>query len=145
MAFSDLSSELQTLFILNYEYQVKIIILFGFFLLSLFYVFYLYPNQRDTKYLLVGSLRAIMYMVSYLWLWLFWFFFPVALVPTYGIESLLLFLASIYGVIFTAGMIIFVLNGISFILRFFIKFGKVDINSWEKTAIKYNLTDLFKK
>lgn len=145
MAFSDLSSELQSIYLLNYDFQVKVILLFGFFLLALFYVFYLYPNQKETKYLFVGSYRAIMYLVAYSWLYLFWLLFPVALVPTYSSEQLLLFLAGVYSILFTIAMVLFVVNGVSFILRFFVKFGKVDMKTWEDTAIKYNLTSLFKK
>lgn len=145
MAFTDLSPTLQNLLQLEYELQVKFILLFGWWLVSLFYVFFLYKNQKPTPYFFLGTFRAVMYTVAYFWMWLFWLLFPVYIHPNQGIEELLLFVASVYSVLFFVFTTILIFNATVWIPKFIIKFGKIDIKTWEEGAFKKYFGKSFKK
>lgn len=136
MAYSDLTPVLQNLLEIEYNLQVKMIILFGWWVLSLFYVFFWYKKQEPTKYFILGTFRAVTYSVCYLWIWLFWFLTPVYIHPAQGVDELLIFVATIYSVLFFIFTTILIFNFTVWIPKFIIKKGRLDIKHWEDTAFK---------
>lgn len=130
------SPEVQELILLGYESNVKMILLFGWWLLSMFYIFYLYENQKPTSIFLLGTFRAILYITCYMWAWLFWLLYPVYSNPYVAIDTLLLFLSYSYGGIITIFFVMFVFNFTLWIPQFIINYGKFDIQTWEDGAIK---------
>lgn len=136
MTLAGIPIDLQNLLILNYEYQVKVIILVGWWIFSLIYLMYWYKNQKPTKYFLVGTFRAIMYIMSFLWAWLFWLLFPVMLHPNVPIDQILIFLAYSYSILSTIFFVMFIFNFTLWVPKAVLKFGKWDITGWEDNAIK---------
>lgn len=55
----------------NFEFFGKALILMLVFAFSLFYIYYLRPNQKDTPFLLVGMLRTFLYFISRIFIWIF--------------------------------------------------------------------------
>lgn len=137
MVFQNLDLTTRSLLEIAYNHEVKVFLLFGFWLLSLFYVFYLSKNQNKTKLLFVATIRSSLYAVSYFYLWLFFLIYPVMIHPAVGVDSLLIFLASIYGIIFTVAFVLFITNSTLFITRFILRRGNVDIKYIEANAFKY--------
>lgn len=136
MAFSDLTPILQEAYILDYNLKVKTIILFGWFIVSLFYVFYLYNKQEPTKYFLVGTFRASMYTVSWFYMWLFWLLYPVMIHPEVGIDNILIFVMAIYSILFFLFTTILIFNFTVLVPKFVINRGKMDITNFEENAMK---------
>jgi hypothetical protein len=136
MAFTDLSTVYQDLLQIEYELQVKVILLFGWWLFALFYVFFLYKNQKPTQYFIVGTWRAVVYSVSYLWMYLFFLLFPVYIHPNHGVDELLLFVGSLYSVLFFVFTVILTLNVTLLLPKFIITKGNIDISNWEESAFK---------
>lgn len=136
MAFENLSSYVQNLYLVEYEYQVKIILLFGFLLLSFLYRYYLYPNQKPTKIFFLGTLRALIYGLSVIYIWLFWLIIPVMINPNVSLDNLLIFIFTLYGVIFVVFGALFLFNATVWIPKFIINFGKIDIENFESDAFE---------
>lgn len=136
MALNNLPVDVQQYLILNYESDVKWIILFGFWMLSMIYVHYWYDEQKDTKYFLVGTYRATMYFMSKMWNYLFWLLFPVTLHPAVGIDNLLIFLGYAYTGLIGFAFILFVFNFTLWLPKFILERGKLDISGWEDKAIE---------
>lgn len=145
MVFENLDVTTRSLLEIAYNHEVKVFLLFGFWLLSLFYIFYLSKNQEKTKLLLVATARASLYAVSYFYSWLFFLIYPVMVHPAVGVDSLLIFLSSIYGIIFTVAFVIFITNSTLFIWRFVLKRGNVDLDFVESNAFKYHFDFGFKR
>ena len=136
MTLENIPTDLQELIILDYEFQVKIILLAGWWFFALIYLLYWYPKQQPTKLFLVGTFRGVMYIMSFLYVWLFWLLFPVYLHPNVPIDNLLLFLAYSYTGLSTVFLVMFIFNFTLWIPKFILKFGKWDITGFEDNAIK---------
>lgn len=137
MVLADITStELQNLIVLEYEAQVKVILLVGWWIFSLIYLLYWYERQQPTKFFLVGTFRAIMYMLSFMWAWLFWLLFPVYYHPAIGISDLLIFLAYAYTILIMIFFVMLVFNFTLWIPKFIINKGKLDMKGFEDDAIK---------
>lgn len=135
MGFEDLTPLLQEVYMLNYDLQVKNIILFGWFVVSLFYVFYVYQNQKPTQLFFVGTFRASMYYLSYLYLFGFFLIYPIMIHPRVPIDTLLLFLGSAYSILITVFTVIFITNFTAWIPKLILNKGKIDVKTWEEHAI----------
>lgn len=136
MAYTDLSPTIQNLFQIEYELQVKVIIMFGWWLFSLFYVFYLYKNQEPTDLFLLGTIRAVVYSVAYFWMYLFFLLFPVYIHPNQGIDELLIFVASVYSILFFVFTTVLIFNATLILPKYIITKGNIDISNWEENAFK---------
>lgn len=134
--------DLQNLIVLNYEHEVKMIILVGWWIFSLVYLLYWYKRQEPTKIFLLGTFRGILYITSFLWAWLFWLLYPVMLHPNVPIDNILIFLAYAYTGITTIFFVMFIFNFTIWIPKIVLKFGKFDITGWEEHAIKEYFGDL---
>lgn len=111
------SETINNLLIQNYETTTKLFILFGLFMFSMFYVFYLKKKQEPSQFFLVGTVRQILYILSCFYMWMFFLIFPIFMHPNVPIDNLLIFMFSSYSIGFTIFMIIFVAN-------LFLKYGK---------------------
>lgn len=134
MTLENIPIDLQNLLILDYENRIKTILLVGWWIFSLFYLFYLYKKQKPTKLFLLGTFRATMYVMSWLYFWLFWLIYPVFLHPNVPVDNLLLFLGYGYTGLSTIFFVIFMFNFTVWIPRFIINFGKIDISTFEDNA-----------
>ena len=136
MAFSDLTDFMQNIYLTEYDYQVKVLLLFGWFLLSIFYVFYWHKRQAPTKLFFLGTTRAIVYGVCYLWLYGFWLTTPLMINPNVPLDNLLLFLAYSYTGIFSVAIVILLFNATVWIPKFLANYGKMDLDNYETSAFK---------
>ena len=136
MTLTGIAPDLQNLILLNYESEVKVIILVGWWMFSLVYLLFWYKRQQPTKLFLVGTFRAIMYIMSFIYSWLFWLLYPVMKHPNVGIDNILIFLAWSYTSITTVFLVMFIFNFTLWIPKVVLKFGKFDIDGWEDNAIK---------
>lgn len=135
MAIATLPADLQTLILLDYEHQVKIVLLVGWWILSIVYLLFWYKRQQPTKIFILGTFRAIIYGAAWLWSWLFWLLYPVYIHPDVAIDQLLIFLAYSYTGLIMIFFVMFVVNFTLWIPRFLIRFGKFDMTGFEDHAI----------
>lgn len=145
MEFNNLTNSLQNILMVSYYQDIKLFLLFGLFFVSLFYVFYVYENQKKTKFLFVSTIRFIFYVLTYFYMWVFFLIFPLLYHPAVPIDNLLIFLTSFYLIVFTIFTIMFVVNGTSYMLRAIVNFGKFDIDNAENKVIKNHIDKIFKK
>lgn len=142
MTLAGIPVDVQTLIILNYELQVKTIILVGLWIFSLVYLMYWYKRQQPTRIFLLGTFRATLYISSFIWTWLFWLVYPVMLHPNVAIDNILLFISYSYVGITTIFLVMFVVNFTLWIPKAIVTFGKLDITGWEDHAIKEYFGDI---
>lgn len=114
---------------IGYNQLVKNFLLVGLFIFSILYIFYIHKNQEKTKYLLMGIVRTVFYSVSYLYSFIFFLIYPFVIHWKVSADTLLIWLLSIYGIMFTAFTVIFVLNWSLLIARFVIKGGNLDVQT----------------
>lgn len=145
MTFSDLTNFMQNVYMTEYEYQVKVLLLFGWFLLSIFYVFYWHKRQKPTKLFFLGTARAIIYGICYLWLYGFWLTTPLMINPNVSLDNLLIFLAYAYTAIFSVAIVILLFNVTVWTPRFIVNFGKIDLENYESSALKAYFGKNFKR
>jgi len=69
MGFETLSSELQNLMVVNYQYTAKWFIFILFTFLSLFYVSVIFSQRRKTTSIITLLYRIVFFVSS--WVWLF--------------------------------------------------------------------------
>jgi len=136
MTYANLPLVLQDLLMLSYQTQYKTIIMVGWFILSLFYIFYWHKRQLPTPFLFVGTVRATGYIMAYLYVFLFWLIYPIYLNPVVNIDNLLIFVFSMYSIIIVTFWVLFVINFTLWIPKAIVNLGKLDITSWEDHAIK---------
>lgn len=142
MTLAGIPVDLQNLILLNYELQVKVIILFGLWIFSLVYLLYWYKRQQPTKIFLVGTFRASMYVTSFIWSWLFWWAYPVMIHPNVGIDNILLFITYSYTGIVTLFTVMFIVNFTLWIPKAIVTFGKLDLTGWEDHALNNYFGDV---
>lgn len=145
MTLNNLSEFMQNIYIMSYEFRVKNIILVGLFIFSLFYIFWLSKNQKETNYLFIASSRVVLYVGSYLYSWLFFLIYPVMIHPNVSIDNILILLFSLYSIIFTVWTIIFLINAWIFIPKAVLKLGKFNINSREGDILNKEIINTYFK
>lgn len=136
MTLANIPIDVQPFIELNYEYNVKLILLVGWWLFALFYLMYWHKQQKPTKIFLLGTFRASMYVTAWLYSWLFWLIFPVFIHPNVPIDNLLLFLGYAYTGISTVFFVMFVFNFTVWLPKFIYHFGKLDFTGFEDSAIE---------
>lgn len=108
MAFSQLSETIQNIYIVDFEYKAKLIML-GFLLIaSLWYIFY-GSKQWETPYITVGFLKMFLYISSVILL----LFSPLMswfLSPNVSIDIVIRFVIVFYLGGLVLFMIVFILN-----------------------------------
>lgn len=129
---------------IGYNQLVKNFLLVGLFIFSILYIFYIHKNQEKTKYLLMGMVRMVLYTVSYVYSFLFFLLYPFMIHWEVSADTLLIWLLSAYGIIFTTFTTIFVLNWSLFITRFVIKGGNLDMQTEDFDWLK-NFKRSFKR
>lgn len=136
MTLTGIPTDLQNLLILNYESEVKVLLLVGWWFFALIYLMFWYKRQQPTKYFLVGTIRAILYIMSFIYAWSFWILYAVFKHPNVPIDNLLIFLAWSYTAITTVMLVLFLFNFLLWIPKAVLTFGKFDITGWEDHAVK---------
>lgn len=127
---------INNMLIQRYETTVKVLILFGFFMLSIYYTKYVHPRLNPSKYFFVGTIRLLIYTLSYLWMFLFFLVMPVMIHPNVGIDNILIFLTSIYSIAFFVLTAVFIANAYFIVPEWVINISKIDLNSPEKKWLK---------
>ena len=145
MSFDNLAPSIQDILMVSYYQDVKLFLLFGLFFVSVFYVFYIYRNQKKTKFLFVSTIRLIFYVLTYFYMWIFFLLFPLIYHPRVEIDVLLIFLTTFYTIVFTIFTIMFVINGTSYMLRALTNYGGFDIDNPESKVIKKHIDKILKK
>lgn len=90
MAFSDLSTELQNVILVNFEFFAKIVIIGGFFALSL-YILYKSKDAPQTPYLMVSIMRVVSIVLSFVYL-LFSPMYILLLYPQFAFENMIIWI-----------------------------------------------------
>jgi hypothetical protein len=90
MAFSDLSTELQNIIIVNFEFFAKVLIIGGFFALSLYFL-YKFKEAPQTPYLLVSVVRIAALVLSAVYL-LFSPMYILILYPQFPLETMIVWI-----------------------------------------------------
>lgn len=121
MPFTSLSNEAQNLIMVNFEFFGKRLILGFVLIFSIFYVFYWRKKQTETPFFFVAYLRTILYLMSYIFLWISPFFL-LALYPQVSLDWFINLILLFYGVGFILFGIVVLVNvmfiGPMFLLRF---------------------------
>lgn len=133
LVFSDL---INNLLVQNYELSIKLLVLFGLFMTSIYYTKYVHPGLKPSKYFLIGTVRLIFYSVSKLWQGLFLLVTVVMLHPNVGIDNILLFITSIYSAGFFIFTGIFIANAYFIVPEWAFNVSKIDLDSPEKYWLK---------
>ena len=145
MTLTNLSPFMQNLYILDYEQRVKNVLLIGLFIFSLFYIFWLHKNQKETDYFIVASVRTVLYVGAYLYSWFFFLLYVVFIHPNVPIDNLLLLLFSLYSILFTVWTIIFLFNAWVYIPKAVLKLGKLNVNMKDADLISKKIIDSYFK
>lgn len=142
MAFSDLPQVLQDMYIIDYQQDMKYIILIGFFIYSLVYIFYWNDKGKQTKYIFVSSLRLLLYVCCYFYSLIF----PLVLIylghPAVNLDIMIKDLFIICGVLMILYNILFIFNGSVILLEWLVSKGKLIPESDEYKVFNYHLKRL---
>lgn len=135
MTYENLSPYLQDILVTQWEHNVKILILGLLFLFSLFYVLYLYDTYKPTKIFFLGFVRGWIYLCAYSFAWLFLLIMPVILHPAVSPDTLLIFLASVYSIIFMVVLVLFIFNATVWIPQIIMRWGKFEPSLIKEAAL----------
>lgn len=108
MTFSDLTPELQNIMLVNFEFFAKIIIIGGFFLLSIFLI-YKFTTLKQTPYVLISIIRVISLAFSSIYL-LFSPTYILLLYPQFPFENMIIWIFYFLLVITFIAFIFFMIN-----------------------------------
>lgn len=126
MAFTDLSTSLQDVLLVNYSFFFKSVLLFGGLSFAIFYLFYWKPEkEKKTVFYSVGMLRIIYTIFS----WLILIFSPLMLLllnPEYELSSAVNTFYPIYLTFIIIGGITLIVDMLYFIPSIMLKFGGLD-------------------
>lgn len=98
MAFSNLSVELQNLIMVNFEFFAKLFIFFGLLYFAIEFTKNYNPKEKPS-FVIIKQLKAITYVISKIYIFTFFlniFYFY----PQVGIDTVLIVLTSVYGILF---------------------------------------------
>ena len=128
MAFANLTTEVQNLYLVQYSLMFKSVLLFGSVMFALFYLFYWKKNKEmPTPFFSVGILRSIITITS----WLVLLFSPLMLLllnPQYELSSAVNVFYPIYLTFLIIGGIGIITDLFYFTPNLLLKIGGFDTN-----------------
>lgn len=137
MAFNDLTTNLQTLVMFNFEYFAKFLIIFGLFFFCLYVVKSFDPAERSPFF-------AIRYIqgLNYLFARIYLFISPLTIFliyPQVALDTLLIVLTTVYGVFFAVlGFAVIPINVLLYGSSF--AFELLGMNETKGTQVKKAVT-----
>ena len=140
MYFTSISPQIQNLIMVNFEFFAKKFILVMFILYCVWWIFSA-KDQKPTPYILVGLLRVIATVSSYIFLAMMPLFIFV-LYPEAGVENFFMLFFTVYWVILILVGIFGFINLIYYAPKYMLRMGGIDINSTRDNII---MNDLDKK
>lgn len=145
MAFTNLTAEMQTLFLVQYSFMFKSTILFGGLIFALYYLFY-WKKERElpTPFFSVGILRTIITIIS----WLTIFLFPLMLLllnPQYELSSAVSAFFPVYLTLIILGCIGLMVDLFYFTPTLLLKIGGFDTGDKKVTDAFKIVRKYFKK
>lgn len=144
MVFSNLSTQTQTLFLVQYAFFFKSALFFGGLAFAIFYLFYWKKEkEQKTPFFSVGILRTIITMLS----WLVLFFSPLLLIflnPQYELSTAVSVFYPLYLTFLVLGAIGLMTDLFYFTPNLLLKIGGFDIED-KKVKDAYKIVKTYFK
>lgn len=110
MTFDNLDTGLQAMLLYNYNSMSKFLIILFILVISLIYLYFIRPTQKETDNMVIGLYRVLAYTTSYLFLVATPILFIFITTPGYSNTSLLLFVLSMYIIFIVMFTMYWILN-----------------------------------
>lgn len=141
MAFTNLPTDLQNIYLVNLEFILKVCFIIFLVFICIKQIKKLKESEK-TPYLLVAQSRALLGFISYLILFIIPFISLFIFYPTFGFDTIQIYVMRFYiifGIIFS---FMFMLNVFFFTSTFLVKFAGFDINAEKNNKVMNHLSKL---
>ena len=136
MIFDNLDTNLQNVILYNYESSTKFFVVLLIFALSFLYLFYIRYKFKETLNPITAVVRVVLWISSWVFLYASPLMYIFYLAPGYSFNTLILFVLTVYSIIFVTVTAYVVWNFALLLPLSLLKVGLLSPEKFKNTLFK---------